>query len=727
VVLSAGDVFCPFLGAEICLNSFAVPVDLLKEILSFKPRLALFTTYTLDLAFFESEIFAPLQDANENVQVTLLVDRATYWESALAGRFVRKAESEYRLLPVRAPGGVFHPKICLLVGEDWARLYIGSANLTRTGFQENLELVDCVEWNREDQQNAACFAGASGFLRRLIDAQLVPSNGHAPINAARNALEKIGVKDSPAKVSFGSSLSSSLDHELEAILPADCTDIRICSPYHDARNETLTAFAQRYPAARIELLVPKESSHVNPKMSATILKRVGFVGFKSPQMGLRFLHAKCYLARNRKESILVVGSANFTTPGFMSEYRQGNIETWIIRRGVRDTFDGLFEGPNSLVELKQCPSYRPMTHSPQPSFGAFIVDHASYDDATLRVLIRQEELKGVCDVVVRIEGFLGRIFIRDRITLKKGQQTLSFSIGPSDGKKLTSSCYLYLEFPPSQVRRSNSVWIELTGQLALDARERRLRDALAELENQVLERGRPVERRGIDRILKTLADWLREASSETEVEGQTLQGRASSTTGAGPEMPSANIPLSWDDGSSSGSEVARGTGGRIHLLAEMVSVLKRFAEQDSQQVRKRIKAETAGSSDDEDPEDSGRERWVPDQDFVGDYRSHFEEMLELLREVKNEPALTGFGLRTLECLAQLSFLINLVMIGCDDSVGDHRQQLAFREHEETWRKIVRFLLASVNGEGQEGVGWLNGRGVSDAAHRKSPLMLGTMA
>jgi hypothetical protein len=60
-------------------------------------------------------------------------------------------------LAVRVPSGVQHAKITLLLWERCARLVVGSANLTRTGYRRNRETVACLDF----------FDGPASTPRRL--------------------------------------------------------------------------------------------------------------------------------------------------------------------------------------------------------------------------------------------------------------------------------------------------------------------------------------------------------------------------------------------------------------------------------------------------------------------------------------------------------------------------------------------------------------------------------
>ena len=69
------------------------------------------------------------------------------------------------MLPIGC-GGAFHPKILLLVGPKRARLFIGSHNLTMSGFIQNRELTNIIEiTGPKDREGAAALIEAIEFCK----------------------------------------------------------------------------------------------------------------------------------------------------------------------------------------------------------------------------------------------------------------------------------------------------------------------------------------------------------------------------------------------------------------------------------------------------------------------------------------------------------------------------------------------------------------------------------
>ncbi len=130
---------------------------------------AIFTTYTLDIDFFEAEvlwvitgkdmnIFSPNRDVRRRelahyfqknkLPISVFFDRkVNNWDSDELEQAISPL-IEYLLVPIDSGNSAFHPKITLLLLEDTITkdmniLYVnGSNNLTYQGWWENVECVN---------------------------------------------------------------------------------------------------------------------------------------------------------------------------------------------------------------------------------------------------------------------------------------------------------------------------------------------------------------------------------------------------------------------------------------------------------------------------------------------------------------------------------------------------------------------------------------------------------
>jgi hypothetical protein len=126
-----------------------------------EPRACLATTFEFEASFFESELLprflglrydqtevepvfvAEREEALESVQASVLVDISRFDPGQTTLRWDQ--------LPVQVSDGIQHAKVTVLAWERCVRVIIGSANLTRPGYRRNRELFAALDfWDNSD-------------------------------------------------------------------------------------------------------------------------------------------------------------------------------------------------------------------------------------------------------------------------------------------------------------------------------------------------------------------------------------------------------------------------------------------------------------------------------------------------------------------------------------------------------------------------------------------------
>jgi hypothetical protein len=135
---------------------------------------AAFCTFTLDTQFLEEKVLPELLDIRSDPQEQ-------------ANRFLEESRSRLREIPVVciADGSVyrgghrlpfdlllinnrtFHAKLYLILFENYARLMIGSGNLTAQGFGGNSEIFQCLALNYDDPIHHYILSELDGFLKLI--------------------------------------------------------------------------------------------------------------------------------------------------------------------------------------------------------------------------------------------------------------------------------------------------------------------------------------------------------------------------------------------------------------------------------------------------------------------------------------------------------------------------------------------------------------------------------
>src|SRR4051812_31258696 len=95
-------------------------------------RRVAFTTYALSLSFYEAVVLDALVRGG-SAPALILAD-AKGVKAALSERGAQRVGKDYNIEPVVVNGGVFHPKVCVLISPDECHVVIGFGNLTFGGW-----------------------------------------------------------------------------------------------------------------------------------------------------------------------------------------------------------------------------------------------------------------------------------------------------------------------------------------------------------------------------------------------------------------------------------------------------------------------------------------------------------------------------------------------------------------------------------------------------------------
>ncbi len=161
------------------------------------PLICVASTYTFHAPFFESDLlprFLGLKfDETESVR-PFVVER----EQALATSRVcvlvdadhldpSQSTLRWDQLPVRVPGGVQHSKVALLLWENYARLIVSSANITRPGYRRNREIAGVVDFY--DHESSAPRKLVLDALAFIQDLSTLVRASHGAKSRMRQAVE----------------------------------------------------------------------------------------------------------------------------------------------------------------------------------------------------------------------------------------------------------------------------------------------------------------------------------------------------------------------------------------------------------------------------------------------------------------------------------------------------------------------------------------------------------
>ena len=130
-------------------------------------EMGIFCTYSLNLEFFENYILN-LNGVAGCTNLCVFTDRKVYNShfDINATEKPKYINRKYLVVPVDTKG-VFHPKLYLLASEKLVRIGIGSANITKEGISNNLEIVSIFEISEKDKTYSYLLKQCLEFLYKI--------------------------------------------------------------------------------------------------------------------------------------------------------------------------------------------------------------------------------------------------------------------------------------------------------------------------------------------------------------------------------------------------------------------------------------------------------------------------------------------------------------------------------------------------------------------------------
>ncbi len=317
------------------------------------------TTFNAYLPFYEQIALRRLIKAGCRVN-TLIMDAGqfaacvsdTSGKPLLAGR-------DYIIIPVDAGGGVFHPKILLLLGRDHAALCVGSHNLTLSGFGKNRELTTVFEINpnSKDEQRQI-FRDVWKALRTWTVNQpeeLLDSFSFVEKEVSWLVADDESFAENSDFFYAAGDNGISLWEQIRPTLPTQIRRATLISPFFDEDLKFLRELKNALNPKEFIVGVETKTVQISSK-AQTLFPDIKFVESSSLREGRGYLHAKTiYLETENGEEILITGSANSSGAAWLGDGVRRNCES-VVRLNSKEASAAVTA--IGLRELPQCPALR---------------------------------------------------------------------------------------------------------------------------------------------------------------------------------------------------------------------------------------------------------------------------------------------------------------------------------------------------------------------------------
>ena len=217
---------------------------------------SLITAFNAYLPFYEEIVLSRLRAAGCRHNIVLMDAAQCHAVYSHEETRPKYAGREYTLVPMRSRGA-FHPKIFLLVGRRKAAIFVGSHNLTLSGFGYNRELTTRFEFKpATDDIGNDIARQAWRAIEEWLAAQgdVLPE----PLREAVRAVTNFGAwlrgqTGAPGDVTFLAQSASSpgIWSQLQPRLPERVKRVIVVGPFFDSDLALLSQFKQAWPRAPI--------------------------------------------------------------------------------------------------------------------------------------------------------------------------------------------------------------------------------------------------------------------------------------------------------------------------------------------------------------------------------------------------------------------------------------------------------------------------------------------
>lgn len=305
--------------------------------------IALMTTFNFDISFFERAVLSQLSAQNIN-KVTLFVDSKELIKS-ISDVSSCNIGRRYMVNPMLIDGA-FHPKLILLLGEDKAKLFIGSANITTSGMSVNNEAFNVIEYSAKKPDYLDVINDAIHFFLDInsisyqLDRELLEEIEQ--LNYYHRANENGVIK-------LIHNLDTPLLNQIQKYIKDPVKEIRVAVPYYDNSLSALSEMVSAFPDAKTFLYLQNSKCSFSKKSfagSGLQAHTLVYEGFKDNQLNghNNFYHGKVFSFKTDNAAYMLYGSSNCTQAALMKTYEHGgNIECDIIETGKPNDFNYYFK------------------------------------------------------------------------------------------------------------------------------------------------------------------------------------------------------------------------------------------------------------------------------------------------------------------------------------------------------------------------------------------------
>lgn len=298
---------------------------------------SIIATYNAYLPFYEDVVLRRLVASGCQHNILLLDSGVLVQCLSDPTARPRNAGRAYTLVPMRAPGA-FHPKIALLVGKKNARIFVGSHNVTLSGFGHNRELTTQINLPSGGEDPDATLAQR---VWSYFYAWLLHQGDRLPESVVE-AVQKVATnfapwlkenRDAPGDLKFFGvgPKGESLWDLVRPTLPEKARRVIVSGPFFDRKAEFLRILSHDLQAPELIVGVDQGTVELYPE---ALPDRTRVVDASLLGRGSGYLHAKTiWIESESGDVVLITGSANLSTAAWTEGPTKRNAEAVLVHHG----------------------------------------------------------------------------------------------------------------------------------------------------------------------------------------------------------------------------------------------------------------------------------------------------------------------------------------------------------------------------------------------------------
>lgn len=312
-------------------------VSLYEVLKDRKFEASVITTYNVYFPFYEDVVLRRLSASGARHNV-LIVDKKQLAECLNTPSLrPRKAGYEYTLIPMDF-GGAFHPKISMLLERSKGVLFVGSHNMTLSGYGVNRELTTKIKIVAKDKSGIASARQIYHSLLEWLSSrqEVVPHYVDAIKSLPQIAPWLKGKIEEEAKGGIQLFLTDpsgdSLWQNVRKTLPTGYKRVLVLSPFFDSKLNFLSTLTSELRVDEVIVGIDPYTVDINKQQQ--LIGKFKFVDASQIYKGKGYLHAKAYwLEDHSGQSWLISGSANASNSAWLGTPSSRNIEAIVVHRG----------------------------------------------------------------------------------------------------------------------------------------------------------------------------------------------------------------------------------------------------------------------------------------------------------------------------------------------------------------------------------------------------------